>query len=211
MSDQPALSVVIAASDSASAVARTLASLSRNGNTDRVEIIVVAGCDLPLPACPTRGVRWIEAPAKTGVPGLRGLGVEAARAPVVAFTEDSCTFAVGWCDSWIRAFEDPRLHAATGPVEPAMGNSPVEWAVFFCEYAPFLGGQGEHPRRLAGNNFAIRVEPGIAPDGEVHESEVHLEASARGALTRDLEEAIAYHVRRYGFVRSFAERLAFGL
>lgn len=201
---------MIAASDSTSSVARTLASLARQGNPGRVEVIVAAGSDLSPPDGLGPGVRWIEAPAKTGVPRLRGLGLGAARAPVVAFSEDSCVFAPGWCDAWIEAFADPRLDAATGPVEPDMGDSFVDWAVFFCEYAPFLGGQGESLSRLAGNNFAVRVDPGRDRDAEVHETEVYLEVSGRDALIHEVDLAIVYHVRRYAFGRSFAERLAFG-
>ncbi len=153
--------MVIAASDSAGAVARTVASLALEGWSDpaRFEVIVAAARDRIDPEAALERVRWLTAEAGAGVPRLRRLGLDAGAAPLVAFTEDSCRLGPIWVDAWRQAFHDPRVQAATGPVAPAMGDSPLDWAVFFCEYGPFLpsgrAGLGP-PGRLAGNNFAIR-------------------------------------------------------
>ena len=99
------------------------------------------------PVLAPEGVRWLAAEPGAGVPRLRRLGLDAARAPVVAFTEDSCRLGPGWVEAWLQAFRDPLVPAATGPVAPAMGDSALDWAVFFCEYAPFLpsGREGVGP------------------------------------------------------------------
>ena len=114
--DEPGLTVVVAASDSAEAVARTLGTLGLG-----IEVIVVSG---------TSG----------RVPALRRVGLDRARGAIVAFTEDSCLLSDAWARAWLFAFADRRVQAATGPVVPAMGDRPLDASVFFCEYAPFLPG-----------------------------------------------------------------------
>ncbi len=136
--DQPALSIVIACTDSPRAVLAALGALKGQGS-GQVEILVVN-----------------EAGAT--VPRLRRIGLEAARGRVVAFLEDSCLVRPGWAEAWISAFgDDPSLIAASGVVEhDDPGASPLDRAVVFCEYAPFLPpGESGRPTRLAGNNFAV--------------------------------------------------------
>src|SRR5262249_18393034 len=123
------LSVVIAVSDSAAAVEATLADLGLQSGADRCEVIVATARDRVgtglaqsvSGVVPFRRVSWVVAPAGTGVPRLRRLGLDRASAPVVAFTEDSCRFAQGWVRAWVAAFAEPGVQAATGPVEAAMG------------------------------------------------------------------------------------------
>ena len=218
----PDLSVVVAASDSAGAVARTLAALDRHRGASRFEVIVAAARDrvaAPLPSSlpstePLRRVRWVIAAPGTSVPQLRRLGLDLASAPVVAFTEDSCVFGPAWAEAWVAAFFDRRVQAATGPVEPAMGDAAIDWAVFLCEYAPFLASDGRcarPPTRLAGNNFAVRRCVDNVLDGpEIHETDVaEVFAGQAGALVV-VESAIAGHVRRYALREAIGDRLRFG-
>ena len=148
MSNAPALSVVVAASDSAAAVARTLESLRAQLPDVPFEVIVAAPFQGRL-----EGVTWVVAAPGTGVPRLRRLGFDRATASVVAFTEDSCVVSPGWVAAWIQAFEESTIEAATGPVEPGMGDSCVDWSVFFCEYAPFL--------RRGSTGFPPPVRPAV--------------------------------------------------
>ena len=105
--------------------------------------------------CDSRA-RRIIAPPGSGVPRLRRLGLEASRGRVVAFLEDSCLASTGWAEAWISAFEEPSLLTASGVVEHADDASTLDWAVVFCEYAPFLPPTSNRPpTRLAGNNFAV--------------------------------------------------------
>jgi hypothetical protein len=217
-----ALSVIVAASDSAVAVARTLASLGRQRGADRLEVIVAAGRDClagPLAAAASPGdVRWVIAPPGTGVPRLRRLGLDRANAPVVAFTEDSCVFGPCWAEAWLAAFGNPALTAATGPVEPAMGHAVIDQAVFLCEYAPFLapGGTGtrtwaETPGRLAGNNFAVRrgISDLLDPY-EIHEMNVARAVAGRDGGLAVVPAARVGHARRYRARQAIADRLRFG-
>ncbi|MBX6316459.1 MAG: glycosyltransferase family 2 protein, partial [Isosphaeraceae bacterium] len=130
------LSIVIAATDSADAVARCVASLGPGAGSSRVEVIVVGARDrLPAVDVPN-WVHVLRAEPGAGVPRLRRLGLDGARAEVVAFTEDSGLLSPEWITAWLAAFQDPTLWAATGPVEQDDRASWIDWAVFFCEYAP---------------------------------------------------------------------------
>ena len=189
--------------------------LAGRGGPAPFEVIVAAARDRIDPVLAPEGVRWLAAEPGAGVPRLRRLGLDAARAPVVAFTEDSCRLGPGWVEAWLQAFRDPLVPAATGPVAPAMGDSALDWAVFFCEYAPFLpsGREGVGPPdRLAGNNFAIRHDLRDALDrAEVHETEVLRAASASSGGLALVSPARADHVRRYGWREAFGDRFRFGL
>jgi hypothetical protein len=209
------LSVIVAASDSGPAVARTIASLRSQVTRDRIEIVVAAATDRIAPTEPPPGVRWVAAEPGSGVPRLRRLGLDQARGAIAVFTEDSCLFGPDWVASWMSAFEARALSAATGPVEPAMGDAALDWAVFFCEYAPFLrplAPRAGPPPRLAGNNFALRVT-GLAPleRAEIQESDIHRELVRRGATIAEAAGALARHVRRYGWREAVWDRLRFGV
>ena len=207
LSDRPFLTIVLAASHSAEAVARSLATLGP-ARPD-VEIIVAASAGF----ISSRSLHnHVAAPVGASVPRLRRLGLDQARGNVVVFTEDSCTIPVGWLSAWRVAFADPLLEAATGPVIPAMGDRGLDWAVFFCEYAPFL--MGRAPRftgRLAGNNFAVRRSMGQRLDPtEIHEGDVPAAVTQAPGFLRLVPEAAVGHKRRYGIAEAVRDRLRFG-
>lgn len=232
MTALPSISVIIAATDSARAVEDCLRSLPPS---DQVEVLVVAPRDriLPVPSAP--GIRWIAVEPGCGVPRLRRLGLERASAPVVAFTEDSCRLGRGWWGSWLDAFLDPTVLAATGAVEQVEGGSLVDWAVFFCEYAPFLRLAGELriagtpggdlrrssgpvgapcDARLAGNNFAVRRDWLLDAIGEadgVHEHALPALVAGRSGKVARVVRAVAWHARRYSAREALGDRFRFGL
>lgn len=182
------MTVVVAASESAEAVARCVESLGGG-----VEVIVAAEAGATVP----RRRRW---------------GLERATGEVVAFTEDSCRLGPGWVEAWSEAFEDDRVGAATGRVEHEPGGTAIDWAVFFFEYAPFLGGAQRRPRRLAGNNFAVRrVEALAIGDGfELCESQIPGALIGRGRGVVAVAGATAWHRRRFSLREAIRDRLAFG-
>ena len=209
--------MVIAATDSTEAVARLVEAL---GPGDRFEVIVAAARDRVRPMAAMFGVLWIEAEPGAGVPRLRRLGLDRARGEVVAFTEDSIVPERGWAGAWIAAFADPDLPVATGNVEPDLAASTLDWAVFCCEYAPFLrncpSGASRveflpSAPRLAGNVFAVRA--GLIPaDGSpIHETSVRHALADRGIGPRVVDGAGVRQVRRYGPREAIHDRLRFGL
>lgn len=205
------LSVVVAATDSFEAASQCAASIV---GTEGVEILVVTSAEIPAEQGGSSKVRWIRAESNAGVPSLRWLGFEQAQGVVVAFTEDSCRLDPGWSEAWIRAFDDSAILAASGPVEHEPGGSAIDWAVFFCEYAPFLGPEGgSRAGRLAGNNFAVRRAwlAQVLEDGEeIHESQLASRLLGAGGLIREVERSRAWHVRRFGLREAIRDRLRFG-
>ena len=155
---------------------------------------------------------------------------------MVAFTEDSCLAEPGWAVAWLSAFDDPSLVAGSGVVEHDDDARSLDWAVVFCEYAPFLGPpSAASPARLAGNNFAaLRGVALRSSDHEVHETAL-LAAIRRGDAcpplsggvgrrdhrspgavgpppsVRTVEAARVRHVRRSGHLEAFRDRFRFGL
>ena len=207
---------MIVASDSAEAVARSVASLGAWNCPGSVEVIVAAAVDYVAPtAVLPDGLIRVTAPAGTDVPRLRRLGLDRARGEAVVFTEDSCTFPTGWVDAWLAAFARPETRAATGPVLPAMGTRAIDWAVFFCEYAPFLperwGRRSNAPSRLAGNNFAVRRDMAARLDASsIHEGEVPGAVGSDPRAVRSVPGAPVGHVRRYSPAEAVRDRLRFG-
>ncbi len=207
--ESPELSIVIAATDSLAAIRSCVESI---GEDDGVEILVAADPSRIMSGrFQSSRVRWILGEPGCGVHRLRRLGLDASTGRVVVFTEDSCRVGPGWLSVYQKAFTDPRLVAATGPVEHREGASLVDWAVFFCEYAPFLSGKPAKggARRLAGNNFAV-LRSSLASDAsDVHESLVAGCAKDRefAMMTTD---AMVWHCRHYTLGQAIGDRLRFG-
>jgi hypothetical protein len=166
---------VIAASSSSEATTHCLHAL---GEATDVELIVAARVEIPRPSPIDPAVTWITARSDASVHDLRGLGLCHARAPIVAFTEDSTVPAPGWATAWLEAFSTRSQNCpsastvATGAVVPSPQASRLDLAVFLCEYVPFLppldAGMGG---RLAGNNFAATLAAltDCVRTGELHE------------------------------------------
>lgn len=209
---RPEVSVVIAATDSTAAVVRALRSLELEKVTGGAEILVVGA--------PSRiDARQILSPASflsaaetAGVPEMRALGLARARGDVVVFTEDSCTFGPRWLEAWKDGFQDPSVGAATGPVVHVAHARPLDSAVFFCEYAPFLTPPSRRgATRLAGNNFAIRHSVEWARCTEIYEFEVAASLADRRERVAWLDSVSVCHVREFSLRESLRDRLRFGL
>jgi GT2 family glycosyltransferase len=105
-------------------------------------------------------------------------GIRAATGAVLLFTDDDVRLPVGWCDAMVRAFDDPSVGIAFGPVdgmsrlpgsEPPAHPPPGEAPIFTAGYA--------HGAAMAIRATAIRVVggfderlgPGAAAYGEEHD------------------------------------------
>jgi GT2 family glycosyltransferase len=99
-------------------------------------------------------VQIIEAPADTGIPEMRAMGMRAARGKIIAITEDHCIVPPVWF-SQIQQAHAAGYKAIAGPVENGSTERLTDWAVFFCEYAAVMppGPTGVAPF-IAGNNTA---------------------------------------------------------
>jgi hypothetical protein len=79
---------------------------------------------------------------------LRAEGARLARGEFVAFTEDHCLPAEGWCDAIVRAFRSrPDAEVATGPISNGSTEGLMSWANFLLTFARSCPA----PRRAPGN------------------------------------------------------------
>jgi glycosyltransferase involved in cell wall biosynthesis len=118
----PRVSVVIPTHNGGATLAGTLTALAEqtlpaadyevivvdDGSTDDTAAIAEAG-----------GARLVRLVPNHGVAVARNRGIDAARAPVLAFTDDDCLPAPDWLEQVLAAFEDPAVDGIGGRVVPS--------------------------------------------------------------------------------------------
>ena len=106
----PQISVVVCTYRRAEKLTACLDALARQTIRDRVEVIVVDdGPDDATAAVASRhDVRLIRHPQNRGLAAARNTGIEAATAPIVAFTDDDCVPADDWLEALARALRGCR-------------------------------------------------------------------------------------------------------
>jgi len=181
----PGVSVVVVSRDRASELASALSAIeAQRLPRESFEIVVVDdgstdGTGERLSAMwrspsgewrPGRSV--IRNEISIGPGRARNLGVERARAPIVAFTDSDCTPAVGWLEQLLAPFDDPRVGAVGGcesddPADPAIAR-----AVHFAMTSPITTGRIRGGRgRPAGSyrprsfNMAVRRDAFLRAGG----------------------------------------------
>lgn len=233
----PALSVVIASVNGWDLLGPTLASIDALPERDRIEVIVVECLGGPtrerLRAHEPR-VRVVPVEGKRPIPRLRYLGVREARGELVAILEDHAEVDPDWASALLDAHADERLGAVGGAVENGRSGL-VNAAVFFCEYAAYMGPVAEgETRDLPGNNIAYKREhlmrhARVLDDGK-WESWINDRLCDEGVPIASTNRAVVRHIKgfrlgyfltqRFHFSRSYAgmrrvdqgwiKRLAYG-
>lgn len=133
----PRISVVVPTRDRPRALARCLAALEAQSGTD-LEIVVADDGSRDAAAIAAVVARAPRARlvhgCGRGPASARNAGAQAARAPLVCFTDDDCAPAPGWCAALAVALESG-ADAAAGLARAAAGGGPgaVAWQVI-CEH-----------------------------------------------------------------------------
>ena len=109
----PRLSIVIPAAD-AVALEDTLVSVLENRPSD-CEIIVALSVPYDDPWNIAEEVRFVQAPAGTGLVGRVNVGVASSRGGVVHILAAGCRAMDGWAEAAVARFDDPTV-AAVVPV-----------------------------------------------------------------------------------------------
>jgi glycosyltransferase involved in cell wall biosynthesis len=111
--DGPEVSVVVATYNRARLLQQTLGSLLQQEGIDRYEVVVIDdGSDdetweqLQRTAASTDRIVPIRMPQNSGAATARNAGWRAARAPVIAFTDDDCTPDAGWLAALVRRMSE---------------------------------------------------------------------------------------------------------
>jgi len=120
VSAAPRISVVVPTVDRVDLLARTLRGLAAQDGV-ACEVIVVHDGDPGVRALLAEWsdhlpLRALQIPQRGAVP-KRNVGWRAARADLIAFTDDDCEPAPGWLKSALAAFEDPDVDLVQGRVD----------------------------------------------------------------------------------------------
>lgn len=182
----PRLSVVVAAWTGPDALQRCLASLRPQLHPETDEIVVARNFVQPIDE---RGPAIaplidLDRPNAT-VPALRAEGFAASTGSIVAFIEDHCTCRPGWRDAITEAHRGS-IAGVGGPVDLAAGGRPLDWAVYFSDYAKYLPPLDSGPApALSGANMSwtriFLTDLGASAREEVIETALIEAASLRGA------------------------------
>jgi glycosyltransferase involved in cell wall biosynthesis len=118
----PTVTVVVPSHNGATRLPAAIASIKRQRiDPGAVELIVVddGSFDDTGAIAAELGARVVSLEPARGVAAARNAGVAAARAPVVAFTDDDCDCDETWLNSLLAPFADPAVGATGGRVRPA--------------------------------------------------------------------------------------------
>jgi hypothetical protein len=131
-SETPSCSVVVGARLSEHDLGRCLRSLEDQVGDD-VEVIVVD--DGEGGSCPP----WVRHRSRPRglVPELWATGMADARGEVIALTTAGLVPGPTWV-AQARAALEPDRAAVGGAIEPGPGLGLVDWAIYFCRYAPYM-------------------------------------------------------------------------
>jgi glycosyltransferase involved in cell wall biosynthesis len=222
-SGAPLVSVVIASVNGEPSILECLQALVDQQTTVSYEVLVVDCCGEKLRSLIRRKflqpeIQIIGCEQRLSIPRLRAIGMSKAKGKMVAVLEDHCNVAPGWFEAIVRAHQ-AGVSAVAGPVENGSADRVVDWAVFFCEYSPFMAplirGSTEH---IPGNNVAYdqKLLHLMLPllQAELWESFIHQKLKESGVRFFCDPEMIVYHKKsfrfsyfmkqRYHYSRSFA-------
>ncbi|WP_435009227.1 glycosyltransferase [Tundrisphaera lichenicola] len=216
----PRLSVVVASVNGWSMLEPTLRALDAQPERARMEILVVesVGGETRRKLREHRpAVELIEVDDKRTIPALRHLGVVRSRGEIVAILEDHGEVGPDWASALLKAHEGP--WGAVGGVVENGRDGLVDWAAFFCEYAPYMGPVAEgESADLPGNNIAYKRPHLLRHAGELEqgrwESWINDKIRADGVPIASTNRAIVRHIKpfrlghfliqRFHFARSYA-------
>ena len=138
----PPVSIVIASGAGGEFLFRCLASLREQVQQLGAELIVVDRMGAATRERIARefpSVQVIAAPSdhRATVPEMRRIGVDAARAPILAVLEEHCTAPDGWLATIASSLRADDA-AIGGPILDNQFTRVCDWVVYFSEYHNFM-------------------------------------------------------------------------
>jgi hypothetical protein len=217
--ETPELSVVVASVNGWDVLGPTLDALDAQPERGRMEVIVVEAVGESVRSC-LRGRRWpviVAESERLPIPRLRHLGVCRSRGKVVAILEDHGRVAPDWVSVVLQAHQGP--WAAVGGAVENGKNGLLNWAVFFCEYTPYMRPVADGDAAdLPGNNIAYK-RPYLLRHAHVlqegnWESWINDRLRADGVAIASTNAMVVHHIKsfrlgyflvqRFHFARSYA-------
>jgi len=120
------LSIVICSHNGERVLPGALRSVLRQSlSAGRFEVIVVddGSSDRTAAVARAAGATVVRLSPNRGLAGARNAGVSAARAPIVAFTDDDCDPNSDWLAAIVAAFADPNVDVVGGRLVPGPGGT----------------------------------------------------------------------------------------
>lgn len=133
--DVPSLSIVVGARSDEPPASACLESLYRQLSPD-MEIILVEDRETAAPAALPGSVRRFVRPGGL-VPELWAEGLRHASGRIVGLLASTVVPAPDWVASTLELHQG-ELAGIGGAIEPGEGLRAVDWAIYFCRYAPYL-------------------------------------------------------------------------
>lgn len=213
------LSVVIASVNGWDVLEPTLEALDAQPERGRMEVIVVEaiGGEVRERLRAHRPAVVVIEAERQPIPKLRHLGVCQAKGRLVAILEDHGQVSEDWAASIFEAHEGP--WAAVGGAVENGKRGLVNWAVFFCEYTPYMKPVAEGASDdLPGNNIAYKrphlmKHAHVLADGK-WESWINDRLRADGVPIASTNAMVVQHIKtfklgyflvqRFHFARSYA-------
>ncbi len=205
----PPVSVVVATTQPWPEILPCLESLREDAEAIGAELIVADGDGHGL--AQDHGfsrVQHIISPGRS-VFELRGLGIAAATAPVVAITEDHCVVGERWLSRVVEAHRSaPDAAAIGGVVENGATTRLVDWANFLIIFAPVLAplarGRGQEISLQANISYKRDRLPPPDPEKGIMEMLLNRTLAARGETLVADERLIVSHVQSHGWAGTLA-------
>ena len=208
------LSVVIAAVNGWKCLDECLASLESDRHKYGAEIIVVERLGEKL-AGQVRNkylqTLVIEAGRDTTIPGLRSLGIKAAKGAIIAILEDHTNVDPAWYDELFKWHATGSYGVVGGAVENACLDRPLDWATFFCEYSAFMppiegGPDGDIPGNNTSYTRASLDLAGDLIDQGVWEGFLHARLKEKGVKFYCAPKMLVWHKKPFGFWEFMSQR-----
>jgi glycosyltransferase involved in cell wall biosynthesis len=209
------ISVVIASVNGLSCIAECLEALTHQRGDIRYEVLVVDRCgqetrdEIRRRFSPPE-IRLIEVEGCLSIPRLRAIGIAAAKGRLIAMLEDHCNVPPVWFEAIQRAHE-AGYQAIGSAVENGSVERLIDWAVFFCEYSPFMPPipTGVVPD-IAGNCavYDRLVLDRLASElsEEVWESFLHQRMKEEGVSFYCNPDMTVSHKKKFGFAYFMSQR-----
>lgn len=201
----PNLSIVLATTDAWPDLAHCLAILEPQAEKVGAEIIVGDGDGSALPEKYTTDpgrVVWIRKPGAS-VFELRALGVMAARADIIATTEDHCVVEPDWCERVLAAFaEHPEAIAIAGAVTNGSTTTLADWANFLHTFGAFTPPLNPNQRERCPVNANLAYRRSVFPDGPIEPGWMEMVLNAKLFRERRFifdDRIRVTHVQSHGF------------